>query len=405
MKSWTVARNVFRRIRQDPRTVALVVLIPLLFILLYGYSFSGELQHLKVVIVNQDNGLVSVRTEELGRITLQQALAEKLLNGLNRKVLDVRLEKDPEAARAQVERGHAWAALIFPPNFSHALVNEALRLSGPRTISYAGQTLRLLPPEASESSLATLFLDDSNPPVAAAVLQVLNQALSNVLAEQQTALTPPNLLEVRSFYGGKIRVLDYTAPGVIGFAITLITIMLTAISIVRERTSGTLTRLLIAPVRPWEASLGYTLAFALIALLQAGELLLVSHLIFKIHFAGNPAWVILTIFLFTVGLQGVATLLSTVARNEFQAVQFILVILIPSIMVSGVFWPVEGMPSQVQPLAWLSPLTYANSALRGVMLRGWGLSEIALELGVLAAFALLMLLLSVQSMRRQAYSA
>ena len=190
-----------------------------------------------------------------------------------------------------------------------------------------------------------------------------------------------------------------------GFALTLITIMLTVISIVRERTSGTLTRLLIAPVRPWEASAGYMLAFALIALFQAAELLLISYYLFHIHFVGNPAWIALIIFVYTIGLQGVATLLSTLARNEFQAVQYILVILIPSIMMSGVFWPLEAMPPQIQPIAWLSPLTYANSALREVMLRGRELSDITMQLGVLAGFALLMLILSVQSMRRQAYSA
>ncbi len=405
MKSWIVAKNVFRRIRQDPRTLALVVFTPLLFILLYGYGFSGEPQHLNVLIINQDNGLASVRTEELGRITLELSLAQKLVENLDRQTLDIAFSDDPEDAKSRVERGQAWAALVLPKNFSHALVNEAIRLSGPRTITYEGRTVHVLPSEGGENRLATLFLDDSNPPVAAAVLGALKRTFSGVLAEQQTALTPESLIDVHQLYSGKVELLDYTAPGVIGFAITLISIMLTAISIVRERTSGTLTRLLIAPVRPWEASLGYTLAFALIALFQAAELLLVSYFLFDIRFAGHAGWVILTIFLYTIGLQGIATLLSTVARNEFQAVQFILVILIPSIMVSGVFWPLEGMPPPIRPLAWLSPLAYTNAALRDVMLRGAELPDITLELSVLAAFGLVMLILSVQSMRRQAYSA
>jgi len=181
--------------------------------------------------------------------------------------------------------------------------------------------------------------------------------------------------------------------------------MLTSISIVRERTAGTLTRLLVAPIRPWQVTLGYTAAFTAIALFQVGELFLVSTLLFGIRFAGSPAWVALIIVLFTVGLQGIATLLSTIARNEFQAMQFLLFLLIPSLMVSGVFWPLEAMPAAMRPLSYASPLTYANTALRRVMLTGFGPSEILLELSVLAGFAVVMLALAVGSMRRQAFSA
>ncbi|MBI3659365.1 ABC-2 transporter permease [Candidatus Acetothermia bacterium] len=405
MKSWAVAKNVFRRVGKDPRTLALIIFTPLLFILMYGYSFAGSPKHLKVIIVNEDNGLASVRTEQVGRITIELKLADKFVNALNHETLEIIKSANFDYAQKQVKIGQAWAALSFPKNFSHALINAALRMTGPKEITHEGQTIRVLPSEGNENPLAVVYLDDGNPFIMPTLLQELSQAFSNLLAEQQGALKPVNLLEIHSVYNNKITALDYTAPGVIGFALTLITIMLTVISIVRERTSGTLTRLLIAPVRPWEASAGYMLAFALIALFQAAELLLVSYYLFHIHFVGNPAWIALIIFVYTIGLQGVATLLSTLARNEFQAVQYILVILIPSIMMSGVFWPLEAMPPQIQPIAWLSPLTYANSALREVMLRGRELSDITMQLGVLAGFAFLMLILSVQSMRRQAYSA
>lgn len=406
MKSGIIVGNVLRRVRQDPRTLALVVLIPLFFILLYGYTFSGEMRDIRVLVIDEDNGLASVRTREVGRITLQPELGQRFVEQLDRKVLDLAPSEDPAAARARVHKGEAAAALLLPQNFSHGLANEALRLSGPRTATRDGRTFDLLPPlEEMEGRLATVILDNSNPFVSAAVREQLNRGLSSVLAEQGAALQAVDLVEIDRIYEGEFRQLDFMAPGVIGFAITLITIMLTAISIVRERTSGTLTRLFVAPVRPWEVSLGYTLAFAIIALFQTAELLLVSTYLFGTRFAGNPAWVALVIFLFTLGLQGVATLLSTVARNEFQAVQFVLVILVPAILMSGVFWPLEAMPEEIRPLAWISPLTHTNTALRDVMLRGWGFSQIELEMSVLTAFALLMLILSVQSMRRQAYAA
>ena len=406
MKTWTIIKHVLLRIGQDPRTLILIVLTPLLFILLYGYSFSsGRPTHLRIAVSNADNGLASVRTAEVGRITLTLSLGTKLVQSLDKELFDVVLTQEPDRIQNDVKSGKYWAGLVLPQNFSHALANEALRERGPQKITHQGRSVELLPPETSEGPLATLYLDDSNPVVTASVALSLNETLTRLVAEQQATPTLTNPIEVHALYGGKVSGLDYTAPGVIGFAMTLITIMLTVISIVRERTSGTLTRTLIAPVRPWEVSLGYTLAFALISLLQVGELFLVSHYLFHIRFAGSPFLVALIVFVYAIGLQGIATLLSTVARNEFQAMQFILVLLIPSIMISGVFWPIDAMPANIRILSWFSPLTYANAGLREVMLRGRGISGVTLELGVLAGFALLMLLLGVRSMRRQGYSA
>ncbi len=403
MKSWTIALNVFRRILHDFRTLMLVVLTPLLFIGLYGLTFSGTPKGLRVLVVNLDNGLASVRTEQLGRVTLEVKLAQKLIEGLDPEVVRVESLDDPEEARAQVERGEAWAALIFPIHFSHALINEIIARGGIQTIELEGRTLRVFPSPVAESPLVTAYVDDSNPLVAVTLTRTIEQAFTALIAQQQaSALTPEGLLELHKIYGGQVRRLDYTAPGVIGFAITLITVMLTAISIVRERTSGTLARVLVAPVRPWEVSFGYLLAFVFIGLFQAAELLFASIYAFQVRFVGEPVWVGLIIVLYTLGLQGVATWISTVSRNEFQAVQLLLVLIIPSTMMSGVFWPVEAMPPEIQPFAWWIPLTYANSALREVMLRGRDVTAIASQLSVLAGFALLMLVLSVLAMRRQA---
>jgi len=405
VKSFVVARNVLRRIVRDVRTLALIIVLPLFFVLLYGNSFSGNFRDLSIVIVNEDNGLASVRTEEVDRITLSVRLADAFIAQLDRETFNVTLSEDPEAAEASVSKPGIWAALVFPRNFSHAVVNEALRQGGARTVEHEGRTITLVPSEADGGPSTTLVVDDSNPLVTDSILESFAAAFSGVLATQQAALTPEGLLDVHPIYGGEIRLLDFTAPGVIGLAMTLITVMLTAMSVVRERTSGTLTRILIAPISPWEVTVGYTLAFSLIALIQAAELFLASAFLFDIRFVGNPAFVALIIVLFTIGLQGIATLISTVSRNEAQAMQFVLFLLIPSIMISGVFWPLETMPPTIRPLAYLSPLTYANTALRKVMLTGGGLGETTLEIAVLGAFAVAMLLLSILSMRRQAYTA
>ena len=405
MKSLAIARNVLRRILNDPRTLVLIVVLPLFFVLLYGNSFSGSYKDLSIVIVNEDNGLASVRTAEVGRITLDVDLAQSFVDALEPEMFDIELVDDAAAAEARVGRDGVWAALVFPKSFSNAVVNEGVRASGERRVEIDGNSVTLLPSDAVDGPRTRLVLDDGNPLITGAIQAAFDDAFAKVLASQQSSLTVEGLLDVRALHEGGIRMLDFTAPGIIGFAMTLITVMLTAMSVVRERTSGTLTRILIAPIGAWQVTLGYTLAFSLVGVFQAAELFLASILLFGIRFIGNPGVVALVIVLFTIGLQGIATLISTIAKNEAQAMQFVLFLLIPSIMVSGVFWPLETMPATIRPLSYVSPLTYANAALRKVMLAGGGFGEIGFELAVLGAFAVVMLLLSVLSMRRQATTA
>jgi ABC-2 type transport system permease protein len=404
MTSYAVMKNVLRRIGRDVRTLVLIVVLPLFFVLLYGNSFSGSYSDLKIVVVNEDNGLASVRTAEVGRITLDVDLASAFVGALDPKVFNVTLMDSADMALASVGKG-IWAALVFPNSFSNTVVNEAVRAGGERKVEFEGSTVTVLPSDPTDGPMTTLMIDDSNPLVARAVLDALDAAFAKVLETQQSSLTVESLLEVRPLYEGKIRMLDFTAPGIIGFAMTLITIMLTAMAVVRERTGGTLTRILIAPVSAWQVTLGYTMAFSLVAVFQAAELFMASTWLFHIRFVGNLGAVALVIILFAIGLQGIAILISTLSKNEAQAMQFVLFLLIPSIMLSGVFWPLETMPASMRPFSYAIPLTYANSALRKIMLTGSGLGDLAFELSVLGAIALVTLFLSVLSMRRQAYTA
>ena len=323
MTSLAVMKNVLRRIARDVRTLALIVILPLFFVLLYGNTFSGSYSHLKIVVVNADNGLASVRTAEVGRVTVAVNLASEFVNALDPKTFSVVTADEPGQALASVGKG-VWAVLVFPKSFSNTVVNEAVRVGGARTLQVGGNTVTVLPGDPVDVPLTTLAIDDSNPLVAQAVLEGLDAAFAKVLDTQQSSLTVNSLLDVRPMYEGKIKMLDFTAPGIIGFAMTLITIMLTAMAVVRERTGGTLTRILIAPVSAWQVTLGYTLAFSLIAIFQAIELFIASILLFHIRFVGSPVAVALVNILFADGLQGIATLISTDSKNEAQAMQFVL---------------------------------------------------------------------------------
>ncbi len=401
MKLAPLAGNVLRRVLLDPRTLALVLFTPLLFVLLFGYTFApSDPGNLSLAVFMEDNGLASVRTEELGRVTLEPQVGKAFVEVLQDEGIRLVFVESREVAEQAVKDGTAQAAATLPVGFSHAAVNAALYLWGPRTMEVDGRRARLLPPDEAPGPVASFLLDDANPDIARFLAQALEQALFTAVANGHAPPTRPPV-EIRRLYDGEIAMLDYTAPAIIGFAITLITLMLTSVSIVRERAAGTLTRVLIAPVRPWEIVAGYALAFTLVGLVQAGELFAVARVLFGVRFAGSAVWVGLIMLTYVLVLQGIAILISTIARNEFQALQYALLLLVPAIMVSGVFWPVEAMPEGMRFVSWLSPLTYANTALREVMLRGRGLEAIGRELGVLAGIAVVCLGVSTLALRSQ----
>ena len=404
-----VARNVFRRLRHDWLTVFMIGTIPLIFILLFGYAFSGNPTDIRVIIVNHDRGRIAVHTQEFGTVTVSKRFSSDLISAFGAHTFRARTMNDIDQAMKQLKAGKAWAVIELSPDFSQQFIDQVLAIRGAMPYTYAGQTVHVMPATSLPPAhpLITLAIDRSNVPVADTVVNTVegafNRVLFGYLEHGSTATAPTKLIAVNYVYAKKADYLDYYSPGVIGFAVTVITSMLTLISLVREERNHILERLLTFPVHPWELSLGYTLAFAIIALLQALEVILVAYSLFHTMFAGSILIMLLVITVYTIGLQGMGTLLSSLARNEFQAVQYALLIIIPGMILTEAFWPVEALSPALRPLVYVIPLTYLNRALRAVMLRGWGISGIWFELVVLTAYALVMLGLSILLMKRRAH--
>ena len=177
--------------------------------------------------------------------------------------------------------------------------------------------------------------------------------------------------------------------------------LLTSIAFLRERSQGTIERVMVSPLTRAELVMGYICGFTLFALVQSLLILLFVVFALKVHYSGNLALVFLVSALLTIGSVNLGIFLSTFAQNEFQVVQFIPLVLGVQIFLSGVFWPVAQLPAALRPISYILPLTYANDALRGVMLKGADIGGIASQLGALFVFALAMVLLSTLTMRRQ----
>ena len=211
-------------------------------------------------------------------------------------------------------------------------------------------------------------------------------------------------IQIEQLYGGAdYSLLDYLAPVLVAFFAFFFIFLLSAVSFLRERTSGTLERLMATPLGRAELVIGYLAGFSFFALVQAVVIILFTVFVLRVQYRGNLATIFLVEAVMVVGAVSLGLLVSAAARNELQAVQFVPVVLLPQVFLSGLLIPVSQLPSYLQPVAALLPLTYANEALKAVMIKGFELADplVLRDIGVLALFGLVMAVGAVASIRRE----
>ena len=371
-RAFSITKRVFRGLKHDRRTIALILIAPLLAMFVFGIAFSGDVEDVRVIVVDSDEGMVS----GIGSIVL----SESIVSNIDEETLNIQYMDSEEEAVGQVEDGKAWAAIVFPPHFTRDVMTKL------EDSSFEGDTSIII------------RADKSNANIAAAVMKSIADAITETIAEVGKEV--PVSIADSPVYGENAEFIDFFVPGIVAFAIFLLTTLLTLLSFVGERTNGTLDRLLVSPIRRSEIVVGYAMAFSVVGMIQAAILLTVGTLVFKITIVGNPFIAFLIVALLAIVSVSLGILLSSAAKREAQAVQFLPLIILPCFLLAGIFWPVEAIPSFIRPLSYAIPPTYAVEALRSVLLRGWGLGEIWLDIVVLLAFATVFLAVSVRSLRR-----
>ena len=368
-----IAKKNLRSLKHDRRTVGFLVLMPLLMITIFGYTFGGSVKNVDVYVVNLDQAPAN------------QSLATAIITNLQTRdtlhIVKVYTSSSMIAPSTEkVKDADIWATIVFNETFTQDVTSAASSGNG-------------------QPASVRMTMDGTNPNIVQAISNDLQTAIRSALGAGASAApisVVPDLV-----YGKDARFIDFFAPGVMGLAAMMVTFMLSIISFVHERSAFTLDRLLSTPVTEGEIVAGYALAFGLVGLVQSSVIITAAVLLFDIQIAGNVLLVVLVIFLLGVGSQGLGFLLSSIAKNEFQAVQFMPLILFPSILLSGVFWPLEAVPTLLRPVSYFIPLTYAVEGCRSVMIRGWGPGAIWFQLLVLAAFATAMLILSTYGLKRR----
>ena len=378
-----IARKNLRSLKHDKRTAGFLVLMPLFMITIFGYTFGGNVKNISVDIVNLD---LAPANESLSLLIVDDIGSHETLSIEHSYQPGQAGDGQVAASRERVKDADIWAAIVFAPDFTEKAnaALEALR-NGTTVIP----------------SALTIYIDGTNPNIVAAIVNEIQRSVQVVLVTSGTSLVPPIVVVPSLEYGQGAEFIDFFAPGVMGLAAMMVTFMLSIISFVHERSSFTLDRLLSTPVTEGEIVAGYALAFGIVGLIQSVVILSTAVLLFDIVIEGNILLVLLIIFIFGVGNQGLGFLLSSIAKNEFQAIQFMPIVLFPSILLAGVFWPLEAVPELLRPISYFIPLTYSVDGLRSVMIRGWGLDQVWPEVTILVVFAAVMLGLSILGLKRR----
>jgi ABC-2 type transport system permease protein len=354
-----VTRRILSQFRRDRRTLGLLFIVPLVILGLLGYLLRGGGGHTAMGVVNLDQGPLGAR------------IADSLVH--SSRVNAGRM--DATAAHQKLVDGAIASYVVIPADFSAKAVS--------------GGTLA---PE--------VYLEGSQPGPAGDVIQALNQAIIAALAGAGPKLNP----KIIYLHGGSgLDTLDYIGPAFIGLIVFFLVFVVTSVSFLRERSQGTLERLMASPLRRGEIVLGYMLGFGLVALVQSVLVLIFALTVLRIHNEGNVLLVFLLEALLAIGAVNLGIFLSMFARTEFQAVQFIPIVLVPQVLLSGILFPIANEPAPLQYVSAVLPLTYAVYGMRDVMLKGAGLTSggLLLDLGVAIVFAVAMIVLASTTLRRR----
>jgi ABC-2 type transport system permease protein len=358
----------FTQMRRDRLTFGMMLGIPLLQLVLFGFAINSDPKHLPTAVLLADHG-------PHGR-TLLYALANSRYFNFVRQV---RTETEAEELLA---RGEVQFLINIPQNFSRDLV----RGDRPAILMEADAT----DPAATGNALGSLRV-------------LIDNALQNDLKGQLAFLSGTNGpidLRIHARYNPEAITQYNIVPGLMGVVLTMTMIMITGLAITRERERGTMENLLSMPTRPLEVLAGKIVPYILVGYVQVGLILLAAHFVFHVPMMGSLSLLLLAAFVFIAANLAMGITFSTVAKNQLQAMQMAFFFFLPSLLLSGFMFPFRGMPDWAQWLGELFPLTHFLRVVRGILLKGNGFDEVIRQLWQIALFAFLALVIAVKRYRQ-----
>ena len=355
---WPMLRKEFIQMRRDRLTLALMVGVPAIQLLLFGFAIQTEVRNLPTVVFDES------RTSE------SRALVAALEN-----THSFRLSREPMTSRDEVERaivgGTARAAVIIPPAYARDL-------------------------KRGRGAQVQVVVDASDPLASSGAIGGAQQAGMARAQALLPAREPPITVVVRPWFNPTLRSAVYIVPGIIGVLLSMTLVIIMSVGVVRERERGTLEQLIVTPITRTSLMLGKVVPYVLVGYVQVSLILILGRLVFDVPLRGSLALLYAVALPFIFASLAIGLLISTLVRTQAQAMQVGFLFLLPNILLSGFMFPREAMPEPAQWLGATLPLTYFLEALRGIALRGAGAWAVWPQAAVLVLFALAFMTLAVQ---------
>jgi ABC-2 type transport system permease protein len=370
---YMIMRKEFIQALREPRMRIMLFLPPLLQLVLFGFAVNLDVDHARIAWMDMDRTPESrdlrYRFEGSGRfdVVAEPRTEEEVRRLLDRAKVEAVIRVLPEFARDLMRSGGAQVQVLTDGTNS----NTASLVS-----SYASEVIAQYSSDALANRQNTLVLTRSP------------KAAANMNMPQVEART-------RVWFNPDLHSRNYFVPGVIANIIMLVTLMLTALAIVREKEIGTMEQLMVTPLRPIELMLGKTLPFALVGLVDVVVITAASLIIFRIPFRGNPLLLLATAVLYLLTSLGAGLFLSTISQTQQQAMMASFFFTTPAFMLSGFSFPIRNMPVFVQYLTYLNPIRYFMEIVRGIFLKGVGLTALWPQMLALLVYGVTVLSLSV----------
>jgi ABC-2 type transport system permease protein len=360
-----VLRKEWTQMRRDRATVALTVALPLIQLFLFGYALNANPRHLPTGVLSADHS------------NYTPAIEAALVNTGYFDLRPFASERDAERALA---RGDVLFVLNIPPGFS-------------RDVDRGEHPSILMDADATDPTA----IGNASAAVTALNANVLARELPPNLQSQDTA--PPFQVVLHARYNPEAITALNVVPGLIGIILTFSTLIITALSITKEREGGTMENLLSMPVRPLEVMLGKIIPYVGLGYVQVLLILGMSILVFGIPVRGSVLLLLLVLGLFIASNLALGFTISTVARTQMQAQQLAQFALLPSFMLSGFLYPFQGMPIWARAIGEAWPLTHVIRITRGILLKGNGLHDILPDVWPIALFAVVAGIVAMLSFR------
>lgn len=357
---WPMLWKEFIQLRRDRFTLGMVVGVPAIQIMLFGFAIRTEVRHLPLLVLDES------------RTSQSRALVQSMVNTRNFDLAGTVTTR--EQVRLAIERGQAQAAIIIPATYATDLKRR-------------------------RTAQAQMVVDAADPMASSAAIGAAALAGNVVAGSVGSSGFVPLEVRVRPWYNPALESAVYIVPGVTGVLLTMTLILINGLAIVRERERGTLEQLVVTPISRSGLMLGKILPFVLVGYVQMTVVLTIGHYAFDVPIRGSVALLYLLALPFILASLGIGLLISTLVRTQTQAMQLGFLVLLPTILLSGFMFPRQAMPQVAQWIGAAFPVTAFLRILRGILLKGSGWEALWQDTLLLCAFAVV--LVTIATLRFQ----